>query len=116
MTWKLREELLSDENRKHTAYKDITTPQRIAGARSEERRRVVFLVPDFVVVAGPPAEVPVTTVPPVTVPPVTVPPVTVPPTIVPAPLVFVVLVCDVVATSNALTDRAVTVHSCPIAV
>jgi hypothetical protein len=113
----------------HTAYNDITTPQRIAEARSEKIRRVVFFAPDFVVVAGLPAEVPVTTVPPVTfppttvpevpvttVPPVTVPPVTVPPTTVPAPLVFVALACDVVATSNALIDRAVTVHSCPIAV
>ena len=76
------------------------------------------------VVAGLPAKVPVTTVPPVTVPPTTVPevlvttvpPVTVPPTTVPALLVLVAMACDVVATSNALIDRAVTVHSCPIAV
>jgi hypothetical protein len=104
------------ENIQATAYKDVATPQRMARARSEEIRVVVFFAPDFVVVAGLPAKVPVTTVPPVTVPPATVPPVIVPPTIVPAPLVFVALVCDVVATSNALIDRAVTVHSCPIAV
>ena len=86
---------------RNTAYKDIATIQRIAGVRNEERPRNFFFAPDFLVVVGLPAEVPVTTVPPPTVP---------------VPPVFAALFCDVVITSTVSIDRAVTVHSCPIAV
>jgi hypothetical protein len=98
---KTSKELLIDENREHRAYKNTVTPQSIIAGRSEGIPRVIFFTPDFAVVVGLPAEVPVA--------PVT-------PTTVPAPSVFAAPFCDVVVASNASIDRAVTVSSSPIAV